>query len=338
MDTTGSSYLLGLVLSNGLVKVTSASVLHFALTTKVLDALRLPGDCTKKDTHAGQELCLVTNEELTNLFVQSVSLPECFEEDTWHFMNVQKSMGLNDSKLDKLPFVKGVIEGGFWCHLDTSHPRGGVVHYSRTLMKYVATYLSEVLGTEVHVVHDNTVMLSGINLLDALFHFQQFPWNTNPSMQKAYHYLSSWKGSRSLTLRFKKTVEHAVEPFKSRASDSGWDLTLVQKVKEVNGVEFFDTGIVLEPPLGYYFDLVPRSSLSKTGYMLANSVGVIDRGYRSSVLVPLVKVHKDAPDLQLPFRAVQIIPRHIVHMETQEVQHFSESTCRNTGGFGSTNH
>ena len=52
--------------------------------------------------------------------------------------------------------------------------------------------------------------------------------------------------------------------------------------------------------------LVPRSSISKTGYMLANSVGVIDRTYTGNVLVPLIKVDKSMPDLILPARVVQL--------------------------------
>ena len=97
----------------------------------------------------------------------------------------------------------------------------------------------------------------------------------------------------------------------------------------------YDTGIKVQPAFGWYFDLVPRSSISKTGYMLANSIGVIDRTYVGPVLVPLRKVDPHAPDLELPARLVQIIPRPIVHIQWEEVEALDE-TARGAGGFGST--
>ena len=138
------------------------------------------------------------------------------------------------------------------------------------------------------------------------------------------------------SFKFMKTLPDAIAPFKARASDSGADLTIVKKVKQVGEVEFYDTGIILIPEYGYYFDVIPRSSISKSGYMLANSVGVIDQSYRGSVLVPLIKIDKNMPDLKLPMRIVQVIPRKIVHIDFQEVTNF-EQTQRADGGFGSSN-
>jgi deoxyuridine 5'-triphosphate nucleotidohydrolase len=136
--------------------------------------------------------------------------------------------------------------------------------------------------------------------------------------------------------RWTKVLPHAVAPSKEFASDSGFDLTLVDRLKIHGTVEFFRTGIRVQPAFGWYFDVVPRSSISKTGYMLANGVGVIDRAYVGEILVPLIKVDAHAPDLQLPIRLVQMIPRQIVAAELVEVDEL-ESTARGSGGFGSTN-
>ena len=71
---------------------------------------------------------------------------------------------------------------------------------------------------------------------------------------------------------YKKLQDRAVEPFKARASDSGYDLTILEKVKTVGMVEFYSTGIAVQHVKeGWYFDMVPRSSISKSGYILANS-------------------------------------------------------------------
>lgn len=147
--------------------------------------------------------------------------------------------------------------------------------------------------------------------------------------------------SKTPLIKYTKLRDDAVAPMKSRPSDSGYDLTLIDIAKTVaipagdKVVTYYDTGISVEPPAGFYFDLVPRSSLSKTGYMLANSIGVIDQSYRGSILVPLIRVEPRMPDIALPFRGVQIIPRPVHHFPLQEVEQLSE-TDRGEGGFGST--
>lgn len=140
-----------------------------------------------------------------------------------------------------------------------------------------------------------------------------------------------------IKFKWAKTVKEAVKPSKSNATDSGYDLTIIKLDKKIGEkVYLYDTGVKITPDFGWYFDLVPRSSMIKSGYILANSVGVIDRTYVGTVKVPLIKIDETMPDIELPTRLVQIIPRPIVHMETIEVDDL-DSTNRGTGGFGSTN-
>ncbi|KAG2424904.1 hypothetical protein HXX76_014062 [Chlamydomonas incerta] len=127
----------------------------------------------------------------------------------------------------------------------------------------------------------------------------------------------------------------AVIPSKGHPTDSGFDLTLISKLSQKGHVCMYETGISLAPPPGFYMDLVPRSSIVKSGYMLANSVGVIDASYRGTIKVPLIKVDPDAPDLELPVRLVQLIPRRVHEMEVV-VQIDLTETERGDGGFGST--
>jgi len=135
--------------------------------------------------------------------------------------------------------------------------------------------------------------------------------------------------------RFRRTISDAPVPSKAHEDDAGFDLSLIQKVKEVNGVSFYDTGIAVAPPEGHHFELVGRSSISKTGYMLANNIGIIDSGYRGSILVALAKVRVDAPDLELPVRLVQLIPRKTINIQGIEVDNLDD-TERGDGGFGSS--
>ncbi len=135
--------------------------------------------------------------------------------------------------------------------------------------------------------------------------------------------------------RWARTMPEAIPPSKSSPSDSGFDLTLIGRSHRHGAVEFYRTGIKVQPAFGWYFDLVPRSSISKSGYMLANGVGVIDRGYTGEIFVPLIKVDPSAAELALPARLVQIIPRSIIAAELVEVADLDD-TIRGAGGFGST--
>lgn len=133
-----------------------------------------------------------------------------------------------------------------------------------------------------------------------------------------------------------KTLPEAVPPSKSRASDSGYDLTLIKKDKTIGMVQMYDTGIKVKPEYGWFFYAIPRSSVIKSGYILANSVGVIDRTYTGSIKVPLIKIDPDAPELTLPNRLIQLVPSPIVHMISKERDDL-DTTARAEGGFGSTN-
>lgn len=151
--------------------------------------------------------------------------------------------------------------------------------------------------------------------------------------------LSGFPIQGELNFEWQKTCSDAQPPFKSRASDSGYDLTIISKIKDIGVVSLYETGIKVRPDFGWYFDLVGRSSIIKSGYIVANSFGVIDRTYTGSIKVPLIKVDPKAPDLELPSRLVQIIPRPIVHMKVVQVseEEFNKfKSERAAGGFGST--
>jgi dUTP pyrophosphatase len=133
------------------------------------------------------------------------------------------------------------------------------------------------------------------------------------------------------------TRSDAVMPSKSLPGDAGFDVTVLDVYKDLgNGVKLYDTGVTVAPPAGYYLDLVARSSLVKHGYMLANGVGIIDNGYRGHILVALRKFDPTAPDLELPARVAQLVPRQIHDLLIVPVKSLDENTERGAGGFGST--
>ena len=134
-----------------------------------------------------------------------------------------------------------------------------------------------------------------------------------------------------------RTRDDAVIPSKVHASDTGYDLTILEPVKEFGNLTLYETGIKVMPSFGWYFDVVPRSSIIKTGYMMGNSVGIIDSQYRDTIKIALMKVDPNVKGLDLPMRIAQLIPRRRVHAEPEIVDESEFNiTNRNLGGFGST--
>ncbi len=86
-------------------------------------------------------------------------------------------------------------------------------------------------------------------------------------------------------LRFKKLIEDATLPTKAHDIDSGMDLYASHIIQQNNVQLWFGTGIAVEIPVGFSGFIFPRSSISKIHLSLANSVGVIDPGYRGEIQV-----------------------------------------------------
>jgi dUTP pyrophosphatase len=140
------------------------------------------------------------------------------------------------------------------------------------------------------------------------------------------------------TIKVLKTHPDAVIPSKAFEEDVGLDLTIISKIKDFNSkTSLYDTGIKIEVDEGYYTEIVPRSSISKFGYILANNVGIIDNNYRGNLMIALTKICDDAADIQLPFKCCQLIIRKQIFPNIYELEvNDLSSTQRNEGGFGST--
>jgi deoxyuridine 5'-triphosphate nucleotidohydrolase len=160
-----------------------------------------------------------------------------------------------------------------------------------------------------------------------------------------YNFLGNPEGFRNPLLKIFKADADAVVPSKNNYSDAGLDLTIIKEYKRMNSdTVLYDTGIKLEIPNGYYVEIVPRSSISRSGYMLANSVGIIDQGYTGNLYVALRKINKDCEDLVMPYKCCQIImkkqiyPKIIIEdfVNTETDSHNNSGTSRGSGGFGST--
>lgn len=142
--------------------------------------------------------------------------------------------------------------------------------------------------------------------------------------------------SKQENIKFVMNNVKAFFPTKAHPSDIGYDLTVIDIFKKIsNRITLFETGVAVSPPKGYYIEIVPRSSLSKTGYMLANSVGTIDPDYTGTLKIALIKVDTELEDIKLPFTGCQMILRKAEYADLEQVETLTE-TVRGEGGFGSS--
>lgn len=126
---------------------------------------------------------------------------------------------------------------------------------------------------------------------------------------------------------------------------AGFDLITVENhIMYDNVIHVIHTGIKVEIPYGYVGLVLPRSSLGKKGFVLANTCGVIDSDYRGEImLMGMLRANSQYKDsepvsqleLEAGDRIAQLILVPVLHCNAEFVSELSD-TERGEGGFGST--
>ena len=343
IDTEYKAYLLGWIGSDGNIRKDGFTI-----------------SINKKDIYILEKLRDIICSSLQIIPIKNnmVKLSVCSSEiskDLCSIFNIsagKKSHVINfpdfeDNEMLMLSFVRGFFDGdGSICNTYRYTPECNITSCSRQFLSGIV----DNCGCGGKIV-GNSVWWYGNNCLDFLGKIYNNPKIFLPRKRDLYLDWAAWIPTLEHTtsankikdisvgkhfyFNWGKTDINAVTPSKTRVTDSGYDLTLIRKIKENGLVEYYDTGIKVSPPFGYYFMLCGRSSISKSGYIMANSIGIIDRTYHGNIIVALQKIDNTKPDLILPVKLVQIIPQPIIHMEMVEVDGFDD-TDRNDGGFGST--
>lgn len=127
--------------------------------------------------------------------------------------------------------------------------------------------------------------------------------------------------------------------------DAGFDLFVPHDVvctnQGVNKVNFgirvaarMSNATLYSYPIGYF--LCPRSSISGTPLRLANSIGIMDSGYRGEVIAKFDCLYDPHYVIKQYVKLVQIVAPGMVPIRVTIVDSLGESTERGEGGFGST--
>lgn len=151
---------------------------------------------------------------------------------------------------------------------------------------------------------------------------------------------------------YKEKVEKHNLNVKKEYYDSGFDLLCPYEIIFGNRTQIkIDYNIICSAKIidnekltskntGYY--LYPRSSISKTLLRMANSVGIIDSGYRGNIIGVFDKIqngHSSCEKIEKHQRLLQICSPNLMPIIVEIVENKNDidiETERGDGGFGST--
>ena len=149
-----------------------------------------------------------------------------------------------------------------------------------------------------------------------------------------------------MNVKIKKLDERAVTPTKTSNFAAGMDVTVNSIEKVSDDFVICHLGFALQPPINYKVMIVPRSSITKTNWVMQNSPGIGDPDYigmyqiRFRAIPNGVIMIGNEPKLMYPSfpyevgdRIGQIFLQEIIDVKFDEVQELNP-TERGDGGFG----
>lgn len=146
-----------------------------------------------------------------------------------------------------------------------------------------------------------------------------------------------------MQVKFKKLHPNATIPVKATLGAGAMDVTATEIIQE-DGYVCCKVGFATEIPVGYRVICAARSSITKTGWILANGIGIVDSDYRGewefrfSPLPDKVFYGNSLGNKPFPYkvgdRVGQIFLEKVTDMEFVVVDELEQSG--RTGGFGST--
>ena len=143
-----------------------------------------------------------------------------------------------------------------------------------------------------------------------------------------------------MKLRIKPLNDTAKELYEDHGhfhdGDAGLDLYVLEDQVFVPGeTKLIKLGVSCEPEDGKAYFLMPRSSISKTPLRLANSIGLIDGGYRGEIMAPCDNIKDYEYEVEKGQRLFQLVAADCSSISYVIADKLTD-TSRGSGGFGST--
>lgn len=136
------------------------------------------------------------------------------------------------------------------------------------------------------------------------------------------------------------TVTDGCQPSRAYDTDAGLDLKAAENVTvEPGEVRKVPCGIKIEIPIGYVGLIFPRSGLgTKKRITLANTVGVIDSGYRGEIICMMQNTSGYPYTINQFERIAQLVVIPCLLGEPVQVEDIEDlaPSARGAGGFGHT--
>jgi dUTP pyrophosphatase len=161
---------------------------------------------------------------------------------------------------------------------------------------------------------------------------------------------SCWYELEILPLTPASQELYPIATYNRSEENAGFDLYSAADISVEQKVEFVPFGIAVRllkvEPLPHggsdevmktdsHFFLMPRSSIYKSGLMMANSAGVIDKSYRGELKAPVWSMTGQSTVLKGE-RWFQIVAPDMGWIRNVRLVDSLPETERGTGGFGST--
>ena len=324
IDTCEKAYLLGKIVFNINGTETNKNDEHIVL--KIYDTPELNIDCFDVDD----------NEYAT---INSPSMIKDILKQT----NTKVSLSCNNSDISyfidrhdrhiAVEYMKAYFEKHGYISVNNDCVRCNITCYNKENLEIFAKFFG-IPYKEMKLFNLDQIVYSGVNVVDLL----GIIYNNSRIISKSKHYTEFVKLLKNEipSVKVVKIDNSAIIPTKANFSDVGHDVSIIGIHKKINArTSMYKTGIKLDIPVGYYVEIAPRSSIIKSGYMLANSIGIIDCSYKGELFVALTKIDDESPDITFPFKCVQLITRKQIFSDMIE-SYDIETSKRDNGGFGSS--
>ena len=237
----------------------------------------------------------------------------CKEFTSYEFAKTYCIKNLKDIEIDKIVFIRGYFElrgnindknilcKGLECSLE----------YDENILKLINEFgFKYSFNTSKNILFED---YNALDFLSKLYDNSDARYRNKDMYIKYIKWVTFGADNKIPSCKFLKYDSDAITPRRVKASDSGYDITIIKKIKNLSPkTSLYDTGIIVSPDFGYNSKIISMDSLIKSGYILINSFENLENS-KKKILIYLTKVDDSLPDLILPLTCCKLILERCLH-------------------------